>query len=175
VDPVASDTETCPGCGAIVPVVPELRSDHLYVGAAAGCFVAYTELLGRELSDPRLTGAHMLFVDVYTAQHPGVPGRQSSQSVWVHLVGLCLVLEHGLDAVMSARAKARLASPDAVFDWLVPPSSLGPTTVLDVLATAGAEEHAGTVRSWAERVWEAWAPHHDAIRRRTIELLGSLR
>ena len=166
------ETERCPYCGAVVPKIPELRADHLYVGAAPGCWAAYTELLGRELSDPTLAGVHMLSVDVYMAQHPGGPGRQAGQSVWVHLVGLCLVLEHGYDVLMSARAKARVAAPNARFDWLEPPSSLGPATVLDILATRTAEEHAAAVRSWAEAVWEAWRPHHDRIRRRTFELLG---
>jgi len=172
---VTSDTETCPGCGAVVLAVPELRTDHLYVGAVAGCFAAYTELLGRELSDPALAGVHMLAVDVYMAQHPGVPGRQASQSVWVHLVGLCLVLEHGFDSLMSARAKARLAPPNARFDWLEPPADLGRMTVLDVLATNAAAEHASAVRAWAEAAWEAWRPHHEAIRRRTADLLAGSR
>ena len=166
-----SETLTCPGCGAVVPVVLEVRDDHLYVGASPGCFAAYADLLGRELSDRSLAGTHMLTVDIYMAQHPGVPGRQSSQSVWVHLVGLCLTLEHGFDGPASARAKARLAAPDARFDWLEPPSTLGTTTVLDVLATTDAAEHASAVRSWAEQVWEAWAAHHGAIRRRATELL----
>ncbi len=117
----------------------------------------------------------MLAVDVYMAQHPGVPGRQASQSVWVHLVGLCLVLEHGFDALMSARAKARLAAPNARFDWLEPPANLGRMTVLDVLAAYRAAEHAAAVRAWADAVWEAWRPHQERIRRRTFELLGQAR
>ncbi len=148
--------------------MPELRTDHLYVGAVAGCWAAYTELLGRQFSDPRLAGAHMLAVDVYMAQHPGRPGRQSSQSVWVHLVGLCLVLEHGFDAVSSARAKARLAAPNATFEWLEPPASLGPVTVLDVLE---AGDGGAAVRHWAESVWAAWATHHQAVRSRALEML----
>lgn len=171
--PMAEQSVVCPGCGAVVPDVPELRSDHLYVGAAAGCWAAYTELIGREMAEPALLGIHMLAADVYPAQHPGVAGRQSSQSVWVHLVGLCLVLEHDFDVAMSARAKARFAAPDARFEWLEPPSSLGPTTVLDILATDGAEEHARAVRYWATQVWEAWGPHHESIRNCATELLRS--
>jgi hypothetical protein len=155
----------------MVADVPELRTDHLYGGAIAGCWSAYTELMGRQLSDPRQAGVHMLAVDVYMAQHPGTPSRQASQSVWVHLVGLCLVLEHGFDVVASARAKARVAAPDAVFDWLEPPASLGAVTVLDVLAAGDGEAGAAAVRRWAESVWDAWSPHRDAIRARTAELL----
>jgi hypothetical protein len=170
----------CPGCGAKVADVPELRTDHLYVGAIAGCWSAYTALMGRQLSDPRLAGVHMLAVDVYMAQHPGTPGRQASQSVWVHLVGLCLVLEHGFDVVASARAKARVAAPDAVFECLEPPASLGAVTVLDMFETGDGEKGDGekgaaSVRRWAESVWDAWSPHHDAIRGRAAEPLKSPR
>jgi len=170
---MTAGTVRCPGCGAAVPDLPELRSDHLYVGAAPGCWAAYTELLGRQLSDPGSAGAHMLAVDAYMAQHPGAPGRQSSQSVWVHLVGLCLVVEHGFDVVASAQAKARVAAPGAAFDWLEPPASLGPVTVLDILEAPGGEEGAAAVRGWAESVWAAWSRHQTAVRRRAAELLPS--
>jgi hypothetical protein len=169
---MTTDTVRCPDCGAVVPDVPELRTGHTYVGAIAGCWAAYTELMGRQLCDPRLAGVHMLAVDAYMAQHPGTPGRQAAQSVWVHLVGLCLVLEHGIDVVMSARAKARVAAPDATFEWLAPPASLGPVTVLDVLAAPDADGGAA-VRRWAESVWAAWSPHHSAIRQRTAGLLAT--
>jgi hypothetical protein len=109
------------------------------------------------------------------AQHPGSPGRQAGQSVWVHLVGLCLVLEHGLDPIASAHAKARVATPDADFPWLAPPASLGPVTVLDVLAATTAQEHRAAVRAWAESVWDAWRPHQGAIRERAGRLLEGRR
>jgi hypothetical protein len=169
---MTTETVRCPDCGAVVPDLPEIRTDHLYVGAIPGCWAAYTELMGRQLSDPRLAGVHMLAVDVYMAQHPGTPGRQAAQSVWVHLVALCLVLEHGFDVVMSARAKARVAAPHATFQWLAPPASLGTVTVLDVLA-APDTNGAAAVRRWAESVWAAWTAHHAAIRSRAAELLGS--
>jgi hypothetical protein len=128
--------------------------------------------MGRQLSDPRQAGVHMLAVDVYMAQHPGTPGRQAAQSAWVHLVGLCLVLEHDFDVVMSARAKARLAAPDAAFVWLEPPASLGAVTVLDVLAAPDADGAAAVWR-WAESVWTAWTAHHAVIRTRAAGLLAA--
>jgi len=163
----------CPGCGAEVPEVEELRANHLYVGAAPGCWAAYTELVGRQMADPGLFESRMLSVDAYMAQHPGVPGRQSSQSVWSHLVGLCLSLEYGYDGVASARAKARLLSREATFEWLGPAASLGDLTVLDMFATTAPPEHRAAVSHWAESVWQAWEPHHDAIRQRVAELRNS--
>jgi hypothetical protein len=151
----------------------ELRTRNLYVEAAPGCFAAYAELIGRQGSNAALAGAHMLSADIYPAQHPGTPGRQSSQSVWVHLVGLCLMLEHGFDGVASARAKARLAAPDTTFDRLEPPESLGAMTVLDIPTAGTAEEQIAAVRRWAQTVWAAWAAHHEAVRRRAAEVARS--
>jgi hypothetical protein len=166
-----SGTVTCQ-CGALVPDVPEVRTGHLYGGAVPGCFAAYAELQGRQYSDPGLAEARTLAVDAYMAQHPGVPGRQAAQSVWVHLIGLCATLEHGADGLASARVKARAAAPDAVFDWLEPPPSLGSTTVFDVLATATPDEHRAAVRRWAQDVWHAWTAHQPAIRRRAAAILA---
>jgi len=130
------------------------------------------DLLGRQQADSGLAEARMLAVDVYMAQHPGFPGRQASQSAWVHLIGLCLALEHDYDGVSSARAKGRAAAPDASFEWLEPPASPGAMTVLDVLTTASADEHRAAVKRWATSVWAAWAPHQDAVRARVNGMPG---
>lgn len=148
----------------------ESRTRNLYVEAAPGCFAAYAELIGRQGSNAALGPAHMLSADIYPAQHPGVPGRQSSQSVWVHLVGLCLMLEFGFDGIASARAKARLAAPDATFEWLEPPVSRGALTVLDIPLNGTVDEQMESVRRWAQTVWAAWARHHEPIRGRAVEL-----
>jgi hypothetical protein len=112
----------------------------------------------------------MLAADVYMAQHPGVPTPQATQSVWVHLVGLCLTLEHGFGGVASARAKARLAAPDAVFVWLPPPRSLGTVTVFDVLALDSPERLRAGVEHWARSVWSGWIQYHGQIRSRAADL-----
>ncbi len=117
----------------------------------------------------------MLAVDAYMAQHPGAPGRQASQSVWVHLIGLYLTLERGYDGISSARAKALAAAPEASFEWLEPPASYGSSTVLDVLAAATADEHRDAVRRWAMSVWGAWGAHQAAIRTRADDVLGGTR
>ena len=46
-----------------------------------------------------------------------------------------------------------------------PPDNLGDVTVLDVLEARGPKEHVERVRGWATSVWEAWAPHHETVRR----------
>src|SRR2546426_1032303 len=95
-------TERCVGCGALVPAVD--GPIHPYIGASPGCWRTYGEVLAREYGEYAYPAVHRLTVDAYAAQHPGVPGRRSSQSVAVHLMSLCLVLEQGLEPGAATRA-----------------------------------------------------------------------
>ena len=155
----------CFGCGAIVP--DEDGPTHRYLGASPGCWRLYGKVLGREYED--YTGfapVHRLTVDAYAAQHPGTPSPQSIGSVGVHLVRLHLQLERGLphdranDAMLDISSRLKKD-----FVWLNPPEQLGDVTVLDVLDARDPEEHMERVRGWGASVWEAWAPHHETVRR----------
>jgi hypothetical protein len=109
-----------------------------------------------------------LAVDAHAAQHHGVEGRRQAQSVWVHLVSLCSILERGRTPFGGIRIKQDLLRDDPVFAWLQPPAEPGDVTVLDVAAASGPEV-AAAVRRWAQSVWDAWSAHRDAIRARTDE------
>ncbi len=149
-------TECCVGCGAVVP-----RSDgptHEYIGASPGCWSIFGEVTAR--SSP----VHQLLVDSYAVQHPGAPSRRSIQSVAVHLISLCVQLEHGAPP---ARAREAIIASLAIayrFVWLDPPGWAGALTILDVRGARNAGEHEARVRAWAESVWRAWSPHHAAVR-----------
>jgi hypothetical protein len=84
--------------------------------------------------------------------------------VWIHLVSLCLRLEHGLPDDVTIRLVQHLASEKRERPWLEPPASLGAVTIV-VHAATTAEEHVAAVRRWCESAWEAWAGHHEAVRR----------
>jgi hypothetical protein len=158
---LAHRAEPCPGCG-----LAYLRSDgptHAYIGASAGCWARYGELLALEYGAPRLMRWHRLTVDAYAAQHPGVEGRRSAQSVHVHLAGLYLVLERGLEAPAVARAMQALADGRR-HEWLDPPGLATPVGLPDVIHAAGGADYADKVRTWAEAVWRAWGAHHALIR-----------
>ncbi len=105
-------------------------------------------------------------VDAYAAQHPGVPGKQSSQSVAAHLFVLCLVLERHLDPAFATRAIIEFVEKHKPrgFAWMEPPPSLGEVTVLDILGATNAHDHNRRVMRWAESVWQAWKPHHGIMR-----------
>ena len=156
-----SGTETCPGCGERFP--PSDGPVHAYLGASAGCWARYGELLALEFGSPALMRWHRLTVDAYTAQHPGIAERRTAQSAHVHLVGLCLVLERGVDPSTVPPILRRMADGRR-HDWLEPPELATPIGLTEVIAAAGSDRYGETVRSWAEAVWRAWTPHHATIR-----------
>jgi hypothetical protein len=162
--------EPCPGCGDVLP--PVAGSAHAYIGASPACWARYNELLALEYSSPQLMRWHRLTVDSYTAQHPGVEGRRSSQSVWLHLIALCLALEHDLADARIRQVLGKLADGRS-YAWLEPPPLATAPGVSDLLAASETAAYPGRVRAWAQAVWFAWAPHHEAIRREAAAALTS--
>jgi hypothetical protein len=159
-----TDPGPCPGCGLIRP--PAEGPTHAYIGASAGCWALFTEVSAREYGDPERWAVHPLTVDAYAVQHPGTPSRRAIQSVGVHLITLCLVLERDLPLEKASRIRAaaadRLASG---MTWLEPPEPSAASTIADVAAAADAAGHRAAVRSWAQEVWVSWAPHHETVRK----------
>lgn len=137
---------------------------HAYIGASAGCWAIFGEVTARAYGDYRHASGHRFAVDAYAAQHPGVPERRKLGSVAVHLISLHLALEKGASPDRTMKAMQRAANRSTAFVWLDPPSSLGETTVLDVLAAKEPDEHKERVERWAKSVWDAWSPHHETIR-----------
>jgi hypothetical protein len=136
---------------------------HAYIGASAACWALYGALLAREYQDAELFSRHQLTVDTYAVQHPGLAGRRSAQSVGLHLMTLCLVLDRGADPADGPLLHRRLVERPA-WEWLEPPRPNGTMTVADVLAAASVDEHHHLVGKWAADVWEAWRPHHELVR-----------
>ncbi len=152
----------CPGCGGLFPDIS--GPTHRYMESSPGCFAAYGEVLAREYQDPTFADVYRMSVDVYAVQHPGTPSPQSIQSVAVHLMRLCFVLERNGMAAAQEMIESAVRMKDE-FVWLAPPVSMGPVTVADVLKAVEAEAHRNAVRAWAESAWKAWSAHHDTIRR----------
>jgi hypothetical protein len=137
---------------------------HPYMESSPACWATYTEVLAREYSNPALfASVHRRTVDAYAVQHPGRPSSQSIQSVSVHLMSLCLTLERDAPPKFATEAiSAGTRNRNLV--WLTPPASLGSLTVVDVAGTSSAAEHETAVRAWSQSAWEAWRPHHAAVR-----------
>jgi hypothetical protein len=137
----------CFGCGASVPDVA--GPTHRYMLSAPGCWQLSGELQGTR---PRT----QFTVDGDAVQHPGVPSPQANQSVCVHLMNLCRVLERGGDPAGAPPFLAGLTH--RAYPWLEPPPPEYPITVVDLLAGTSSD------REFAASAWEAWKPHHETIR-----------
>jgi hypothetical protein len=129
-----------------------------------GCRATYGEVLAREYSDAAYASNHRLSVDAYAVQHPGRPSPQSIQSVAVHLIRLCLLLECGLEMSRANDAMLKATESKKKFVWLEPPPSRGAITVADIHRAKNPQEHVMRVREWAKSAWRAWSPHHSQIR-----------
>ena len=158
----------CVGCHGLVPDVN--GPVHRYMTAAPGCWQAYTGLLGGGLPPSPAAG---LSVDAYAVTHPGVPGPQSTPSVWVHLVTLCFVLERRWPVEHAIRLRRVAADAFAGWPWLGPPASMGEVTAIDLSRARGEGDGQRAIdltQRWVEGAWAAWTDHHRAIRARADSL-----
>ncbi len=153
----------CMGCGGSFADIE--GPTHRYMESSPGCWAAYGEVLAREYSDQAYFKVHRLTVDTYAVQHPGQFSAQSIQSVAVHLISLCLLLERGIEMARATAAIQAAVEHKESYIWLAPPSSLGSMTIADVHGAKDAEEHKRLVRAWAASAWSAWSPHHETIHR----------
>ena len=152
----------CYGCGALVDDAPGIP--HKYLGTVWGCWEVFGQVLAREYSAGALDTTHRLTVDAYSVQHPGTLGRQTIQSLNVHLVSLHLILERGATASEALLGIRRTLKASSQFVWIEPPVPNGTMTVLDVAPAGDMDDHKRLVDLWARDVWQAWSGHHDHVR-----------
>jgi len=153
--------DTCPGCGESFPA--NRGATHEYIGASAGCWDTYTQVLARDYSDGDYFKVHGLLVDAYSVQHPGIPGRKSVQSVCVHLIALYFWTVQGVDVPLLVEARRKAVLCSNMFEWLEPPTGPYNLTVKSVMSARNAEEHNSIVKSYAHDVWRKWHCHHDTV------------
>jgi hypothetical protein len=157
-----SNLVRCPGCGAWVPDTD--GPTHEYMLSAPGCWALFNEVAVQQYEIASFD-LRRLAVDAYAVQHPGTADRRAVQSVAVHLISLCYVLERGLTPT-EATDKMRHALIDkSRFVWLQPPQSMGEITVVEVVNVTDSTQHEAMVNRWARSAWEAWSTHHAQIRK----------
>src|SRR3954463_16140660 len=137
-------TTACPGCGLVLPC--HAGPTHAYMGASPACLKLYGR--ASSLSWGQRDGLPLLrlVVDAYGAQHPGARQIRSVQSVAVHLMGLCTILERGAHAEPRlVGVRARRPPPRARLDlhWLEPPRPIG---TLNICGPVEAARGAGAAR-----------------------------
>jgi hypothetical protein len=105
---------------------------------------------------------HQVIVDAYAAQHPGGDARRQVQSVGLHLMTLCLVLEHGADPRAGTRLH-RLMIGRPAFHRLSR-SGPGSLTLLHVPLVGDGEAARRGAWEWAAAVWESYRQEHHTVR-----------
>ena len=154
-------------------MVPDIEGPtHRYMLGSPGCWAVYASILAQ--IPGTVTGPHgALIVDAYAVQHPGLPTRQATQSIWVHLLTLQLALEDGWPTERLVAIRRLGADASAAWPWLLPPASTAAVTATDVVR-AGREELGHVVRMWVDGAWLAWSDAHPEVRRRGAELIRRL-
>jgi hypothetical protein len=117
-------------------------------------------------------GFHQLSVDAYAVSHSGDGSRQAIQSVAIHLMTLCLFIEHNTDPVHGPRLH-RLMVERPAFSSLATPDFLGRMNVLSMTLGASDELARAEAWAWTRDAWEAHTANHDAVRSwlRQMELI----
>lgn len=133
-----------------------------YFNTSAECWTVFTEVLEPEYSNAFLFGrVHQLTVDAYAVQHAG--GPHPDKSVDVHLSGLYLVIEKGLQPTAVHPFLRLLVERVSHWPHFVPPDLRTQLTICDVALAANVEDHIRLVREWSHLVWKAWSPYHPDI------------
>ena len=154
---------SCPQCGAVVPDIG--GPTHAYVPSAPGCWAAFGALRADEMLRFPGSEANNLVVDTYMTQHPGDGSdRRDRQSVFVHLVSLCAVIERGASPTRSPEVLRAVLARQMEFPVIRRARGSGDLTVLSATDSTSVEDHDTRVRRWAGSVWESWREHHSTIR-----------
>lgn len=158
-------TEACPGCG--VTLETKASTTHPYMSSSPGCWERFGMVLAEQYNPERMP-FHQLTVDAYAASHPGIDGStaddpRSIQSVAIHLMTLCLFIEHNTDPVHGPRLH-RLMVERPAFIRLPAPDFSGRINVSEMTLGASLEEAHDQAWAWARDVWDAHVANHDTIR-----------
>lgn len=152
---------TCSGCGLERPDLDAPAPTDL--AASAACWALYGQLLVRQYSLAVSRRVRRSTVAAYAVQHPARSTPQSIESVSLHLIELCLLLEHRTSAQQTTKLLASALERRPGFRWLEPPAPNGTVTVAEVLA-APHNEYNQVVECWARNVWNAWKAYHPTVR-----------
>ena len=138
---------------------------HKYVPSAPGCWMTFGELQADEALRFGYPPDHRVVVDSYVAQHPGDGSDlRDRRSVFVHLAGLCAVLEHGMHPPYATRLLGRVIRQHDDFPVLERAKGPGQLTVLHMLDAADLADYERRARDWAAATWDSWSAQHELIR-----------
>jgi hypothetical protein len=143
----------------------QLREDgptHRYMTSSVACWWAFGELLATCYGDESRLSFRQLIVDAYAAQHPGQGQREQVQSVGIHLMTLCMFLEHGVEPSLGSDLHQRMIRRPA-FHRLTP-CDVSDVNVLHVPLGSSAAEAKARAYEWGQAVWDLYSADHDTVR-----------
>jgi hypothetical protein len=156
-----SHFETCPGCGAVLSVIPD-GAIHRYMTSSAACWSAFNSLSLLENGE-----FSPLLVDAFAVHHPGTPSPQTVQSVAIHLMVLHGVMKRGFAPSQALWLRQRPGRPSQIakhdrFHWLTPPELTQGMTVSDVIAAATPLERSAWLKQWVTKLYALWSAAYEA-------------
>ena len=151
---------TCPGCGLRLPA--EQGPTHRYMTASPACWRSFSELLATLYSTSDRLVFRQLVVDAYAAQHPGEGRREQVQSVGIHLMTLCLFLEHGVDPSRGSDLHQRMIRRPNFHR--IEPTGPSHLNVRHLPLDGSAKDTQKRSYEWAQAVWDLYADDHGTVR-----------
>jgi hypothetical protein len=98
------------------------------------------------------------------AQHPGNGSdRRDRQSVFVHLAGLCAVLELQVEPRRATDVLRRVLEARPDFPVISRQDGSGELTVLHLVGANDLDDYQQRAAAWASAVWAAWESRHALI------------
>ena len=102
-------------------------------------------------------------MDAYAAQHPGDGALpQQVQSVGLHLMTLCLFLEHGADPVQGTALHRKMVRRPTFIR--LERTDVGELTWRHLPQTGGREKFRDAAFEWAESVWRTYQDAQPTVR-----------
>lgn len=130
--------------------------------ASAACWRSFSELLATFYSSSDRLVFRQLVVDAYAAQHPGEGQRVQVQSVGMHLMTLCLFLEHGVDPSLGSALHRRMIRRPGFHR--IEPLGLARLDVRHVPVEGPADIARERAYEWAQAVWDLYGDDHGTVR-----------
>ena len=130
--------------------------------ASPACWRYFSELLATCYSATDRLNFGQLILDAYAAQHPGEGRREQVQSVGIHLMTLCLFLEHDVDPSRGSDFHQRMIRRPTFHRIL--PQGATHLTVRHVPLDGAAEDARDRAVEWSRAVWSLYSENHDTVR-----------
>ncbi len=153
----------CPKCGAVCPDVDGPR--HPYLVSSAACWAAFGALQADEIARFGYPPVHGLVVDAYAVSHGGDGSdRRDRQSVCIHLIAICAVLERGEPPSRRVALLQRLTARKSDWPLLSRPDGWPRLDHTHLARAADVDDYSRRAAEWARAVWSLWSSEHAHIR-----------